>query len=76
MSAIRTKYHGPTDTRGARVSASVPGHRAYIPYPHELSGMDVHEAAARALLAKLGYPAAAKLIGADIRGGYVFVGAE
>ena len=53
--AIVTKYHGPTDTKGARVSARMTGARtAWIPYPHELSGLDVHAAAAAVQMARAG----------------------
>jgi hypothetical protein len=57
---IMTKYHSPTDTRGARISAVASTTRLgrhtriTIGYPHELSGSEVHAAAARALVVKLG----------------------
>ena len=39
MTAILTKYLGPTDHKGARIKAwSVGGRSVTIPYPHELSG--------------------------------------
>jgi len=45
---IRTRYHGPTDTRGSRVSATtVTGKRVYVPWDHALSIDDNHNAAAR-----------------------------
>ena len=71
MIAIETKYHGPTHTKGSRISASANGHRVSIPYPHELSGMDCHRKAALALQAKMGWPGT--LIGGGTRSGYVFV---
>ena len=40
MTAIITKYHGPTNTRGSRITAYANGHKATISYPYELSGMD------------------------------------
>jgi len=72
MKAILTKYHGPTDTRGSRVSASdEDGNRVSIPYPHELSGEAVHRKAADALCQKMGW--AGELICGGIKTGYAFV---
>jgi hypothetical protein len=72
MKAIQTKYHGPTNTRGSRISASdLDGNRVSISYPHELSGEAVHRKAADALCEKMGWNGA--LIGGAIRNGYVFV---
>ncbi len=72
MKAIVTKYHGATDTRGSRITASdEDGNRTTIPYPHELSGQAVHRKAADALCAKMGWPG--KLAGGSLRDGYVFV---
>lgn len=75
MKAITTKYHGPTDTRGSRISASDGDrNRISIPYPYELSGEAVHKAAAVALCEKMGWPT--DLIGGGIKSGYAFVFAE
>jgi hypothetical protein len=58
MIAIHTKYIGPTNTRGSRVKAYTAswgdrkGFEVTIPYPHELSGEQVHFAAVKALVAK------------------------
>lgn len=72
MKAIETKYHGPTDSKGARISASdMDNNRVYISYPHELSGADCHEAAARALMAKMGW--AGEIIGGATKTGYAWV---
>ena len=50
MKAIVTKYHGPTDTRGSRITASdEDGNKCTIPYPYQLSGEACHRAAAQAL---------------------------
>ena len=79
MIAILTKYHGPTNTRGSRISArrgdSYPGDghpegRISIPYPHELSGEDCHRAAADALCARFGWTG--RLVGGGTRDGYAF----
>ena len=56
MKAIRTRYHGPTNTRGSRISADDgDGNRVTIPYPHELSGEKVHRRAAQTLCDKMGW---------------------
>lgn len=53
MQAIFTKYHGPTDRRGAQISARFPsGTRISIPYPYEMDSEARHTAAAKALIAK------------------------
>ena len=52
---IFTKYHGPTNSKGARISAQAPGwgmHRVYINYPYEKEGASAHAMAAAALLKK------------------------
>lgn len=74
MKAITTKYHGPSNTRGARISASdMDGNRATIDYPYDLSGEACHKAAADQLCAKQGWMGADTLVGGAIKGGYVFV---
>ncbi len=56
MKAIQTKYLPATNTLGSRVKAWAEGGNAVtIPYPHELSGAEVHRAAAQALVDKLGW---------------------
>lgn len=52
---VFTKYHGPSNVRGSRISAHAPGWdlpRVYVPYPHHKSGMDCHAEAVRALMKK------------------------
>lgn len=75
MKAISTKYRGPTNSRGPRVYASDGnGNRASIPYPHELSEIAVHAAAAVALCQKMKW--SGELIGGYTRDGCVFVFAD
>jgi len=50
MQAILTKYIPVTNTRGSRIKAICERGSATIPYPHHLSGDEVHRAAAQALL--------------------------
>lgn len=71
--AIMTKYHGPTNTRGARITAeSEAGHKISIPYPHELHDEEKHRTAAAALCDRLGWPVE-NLRGGAWRNGWVFV---
>lgn len=55
MQAIRTRYHGPTNTKGSRLSAQCEAGRIYVPYDHALNLSDNHEAAAKALANRLGW---------------------
>jgi len=56
MKAIQTKYLPATNTKGARIKAwASGGNRVTIPYQHELSGADVHRAAARVLCDNMGW---------------------
>jgi hypothetical protein len=64
MKAIVTKYHGPTNARGGRISATAEGgNRITLPYPHEIGGIDErHRAAAVALCDKMKWGDADKLV--------------
>ena len=74
MQAITTKYLGPTNTQGARIKATCEAGSITIPYPHELSGQDVHAAAAMALVRKLGWGDYPKSwIAGGTKDGFVFV---
>lgn len=55
MQAIETRYHGPTDTRGSRISARCEAGRISIPYDHAKSADRNHDAAAVELARKLGW---------------------
>lgn len=73
LKAIETTYHGPTNTRGARLSATDSDrNRVSISYPHDAQHQaDAHLAAARALCARMGWTGT--LAGGATRRGYVFV---
>jgi hypothetical protein len=73
--AIITRYHGPTNTKGARISARMATARpVFIPYAYECSERDAHAAAAAALMAREGWPVGCPLaVGGMPDGGYVFV---
>jgi hypothetical protein len=55
MQAIRTRYHGPTNTRGSRISATCQAGRITVAYDHGLSESGNHRAAAMALREKLNW---------------------
>lgn len=57
MQAIRTKYHGPTASRGSRISASCEAKRISVPYDCALSAEENHAAACKVLTEKLGWVA-------------------
>ena len=76
MQAILTKFHGPTNIRGSRISATCAGGRVIVPYPHDLSGQECHEYAAKKLVNKLGWTGDhyGKLEGGQLHtGDYCFV---
>jgi hypothetical protein len=52
MIIIKTKCLPPTNTRGARISASASGFKVTTPYPYELSYEACHFEAVKALVAK------------------------
>jgi hypothetical protein len=75
MKAISTRYLGPTNYRGARITAfDSDRNRITVSYPHGLSGEAVHRVAAEALRDKMGWTG--RLIGGATRDGYVFVFAD
>ena len=75
MKAIVTKYHGPTNFKGSRITASdEDGNKVTISYPHELSGEAVHRKAAQTLCDKMNWPG--ELVGGSLKNGYVFVFTE
>ena len=71
MQTITTKYHGPTDTKGSRISATCEAKRIYISYPYELSGSACHALAAKTLKDKMKW--SGEMIGGDKKTGMVFV---
>lgn len=71
--AIVTRYHGPTNTKGARISATASAGRVYVPYDHALNADGNHEAAATALCAKFGWAGELACGGLEWGGDRVFV---
>ena len=54
MQAIVTRYHPPTNTRGARYSATCEAARVSLPDPAS-GAQDMHHAAVAALLRRMGW---------------------
>ena len=72
--AIQTKYHGPSNVRGARVSATCQAGRIIKSWDHSLNVSDNHDAAVSTLLAKLKWEG--EWIGAGVASsGYCYVDA-
>lgn len=74
--AILTKFHGPTGTRGARISATWGTDRAVVEYDSTAGmGEPAHRKAAEVLLRKTGCPQFInRLVGGALPDGrYVFV---
>lgn len=55
MQAIRTRYHGATNSRGSRISAQCEAGKVFVPFDHDLDLEGNHVAAATALRVKLGW---------------------
>ena len=74
MQAIRTRYHGPTNTRGSRISAQCTAGKLSVAYNHALNGDENHKAAACALRDRLGWiaPHYAPMFGGDFNGDTYF----
>ena len=72
MKTIETKYHGPTNFRGSRISATDCGdHTIYISYDNALNSDDAHKAAAIALRKKLNW--SGPMQGGHTKAGMVWV---
>ena len=65
--AIRTRYHGPSNQRGSRVSAQCEAGRVYVEYDDALNLEANHKAACDKLAVKLGW-ADARYYGARLAG--------
>jgi hypothetical protein len=55
LQAIVTKYHGPTNVRGSRISARADAGRVIVSWDYGLNVGENHAAAARALIERLGW---------------------
>ena len=52
MQSIQTKYLSATESKGSRIKAKCARGSIVIPFPHELSGDDIHRAAVLALVTR------------------------
>ena len=57
MQAIRTRYYGPTNTRGSRIVAKCEAGTFTMPFDYSLGIEANHAKAARLMLEKLGWSA-------------------
>jgi hypothetical protein len=71
MKTIITKYHGPSYSKGSRVSATDGDNRVMLSWDHGLNSSENHMAAARALAIRLKWTGT--LIGGHTKTGMVFV---
>jgi len=72
MKAIITKYHGPTNYKGSRISASdEDGNRVIISKDGSLDTEMAHRLAAEALCLKMRWTG--KMVAGAIKTGYAFV---
>ena len=56
MKAIRTRYSGPTNTRGSRIHATDgDGNRVSVSYQYQMANVGGHEYAAYSLMRKMGW---------------------
>lgn len=55
MQAIRTRYHGPTNVKGSRISATCERGRIYVGYDHALNLFENHATAAALLVEQMGW---------------------
>lgn len=53
--AITTRFHGPTNSRGSRITARAAAGSVTVHYEHGLSQMANHAVAAKALAEKFGW---------------------
>lgn len=76
MQTIETKYHGPTNTRGSRISAKASYHpkRVWVEYDHALNAENNHKAAALKLMETLNWTG--HYVGGRTPTGMVFVHAH
>jgi hypothetical protein len=57
MQAIKTKYSGPTNFKGSKITASCEAGKVHFSYDYSLNIDENHRAACKALLKKLGWDA-------------------
>ena len=74
---IFTRYHGPTNCKGSRISAYIPHRKARVTVPldYALDIVGRHEVAAQALVAKIGWPPRSLILAGESpdQAGFLFV---
>ena len=71
MQAIRTKYHGATNTKGSRMSAKCERKTIYLAYDSSLDSDANHRKACNALRLVMGWvPSAGRVYDAPMVGGW------
>lgn len=70
MQAIKTKYFGPTNSKGSRIQASCEVRKIYVPYNHALDSDRNHRAACEELLRVLGWTSDKSVHFSDMVGGW------
>jgi hypothetical protein len=55
MQAIRTRYHGATNTRGSRITASCEAGSLTMPFDYSLNDEGNHAKAAQLMIKRLGW---------------------
>ena len=73
MITIKTKYLGPTNTKGSRVKAFNAYHSITRPWDHALEPYENHRNAALQLIGKIGYPRTRYVCGWESNREYVFI---
>lgn len=75
MQAIRTRYSGPTNTRGSRIHAKCEAGSLSVSYDHSLNSEENHKAACDALIKKLDWtsPHYAPMVGGEFDGATYWV---
>lgn len=71
MQAIKTRYLGPTNTKGSRIKASCDAKSIIVPWDYEKSTTDNHWAACIALKERLGWTG--NMAMGSLGGDFVFV---
>ena len=70
---IKTRFIGPTNSRGARIKATCQRGSVTIPYAHEASGGDAHWLAVQALIKKFDLKWGNKFTVGSDNDGYYFI---
>ena len=71
MQAIRTRYHGPTNTRGSRITATCEAGSLTMPFDYSLNDEGNHRKAVELLMKRLQWVAVYQ--GGEFGGDYYWV---